>query len=203
MILIIKNGYNEIQITRYLDEETEIISSFDTLDLDRCKNNLYLYTMIIILGSHLSLLELSKHKNLLDVIEFIKLCIENKKRILGICLGCQLLAHIYGSEIKTLGQLVHGYTDVLHFTNIFRSHVDYIVPNDQIEIICMCDSMPYVFKIKGASIYGIQCHPDIGPDYISKAYTDLDIRGFALENEHNIESNNKKFMEYLLEKLRS
>jgi len=204
MILIIKNGYNEIQLTKYLDEEANIISSFDMLELEHNKKNLHIYSIIIILGGHQSMTELSQHQNLLSVIDFIKICIEYQKPILGICLGSQILAHIYGSEIKTLEKLNCGYdTNVLDFTNIFRCHIDYIIPNDQMEVIDTFESMPYIFKIKGANIYGIQCHPDIGPEYIARAYDDQKIKAFAFENELVINFNNKRFMDYLLEKLRN
>ncbi len=200
--MIIKNGYCDTQIMDYLDEESKVVSSFD-MNFDYYIKNNNLYSMIIILGGPQSAKDMKQHENLIKLDEFIVFCIGNNKPILGICLGCQIIAKIFGCEIKTLDSLNVGYdTKILNFNNIFRCHYECIVPNNMIEIIDDFNSMPYIFKIKGKNIYGIQCHPDIPPNLINHFCNDSKTLLYASQNSTIINNNNSNLIKYLLNKLR-
>jgi GMP synthase-like glutamine amidotransferase len=58
------------------------------------------FDLLIILGGPMSVNDTENHKWLTKEIEFIQTCIQKKKKIIGICLGSQLLA-------KSLGAAIH------------------------------------------------------------------------------------------------
>ena len=199
MILIIQNGNFQTSLSRYLDEEFEIIKS-QAIDIN--KINLDSYSVIIILGGHQSVRQIDKYSELKNVVEVIKKCIELKKPVFGICLGCQLIAHVLGCEIKTSSKLNIGYdTKILGYEYIFRCHYDYVEPNDKIEILDNFDSMLYAFRHQ--NLFGIQCHPDIPADTVTKYETNESIKKFAKENQHLIEHNNKALIEYIINSLKN
>ena len=203
MILVIQNGYSDTHISNYLNAEMEVVKSFDVTNFDFYMKKIDMYSLIIILGGHQSVTAIDQHQNLLNVVQLIKFCVD-KKPILGICLGCQLLAYVFDCEIRRLEKLDCGYdTTVLDFSNIFRCHRDYIVPNESIELIETFRSMPYIFKIKSANIYGIQCHPDIPPEFVTNFYDKRETNEFAKQNSTIIDQNNRRCMEYLLDKLKN
>lgn len=199
MILIIQNGNLDTQITKYLDEDFQIIK---TVEMDLSKIDLDLYSIIIILGGHQSLNKLEMYPHLENVITLIKKCESINKPVLGICLGCQLIGYALGCDIETSEQIHMDYdTKILTFNNIFRCHYDHVIPNDSIEIIDTFESMPYLFRHN--KLYGIQCHPDIPPSIVIRYQEDNMIRRIAKENRIVIEKNNQDLINYLLKELRS
>ena len=202
MILIIKNGYCDTQIMKYLDEDSKVISSFNLREIEYYKEHNDLYSLVIVLGGPQSAKEIEQHDNLINLVKFITFCIEINKPILGICLGAQVISRIFNCEIKTLNELKCSYINISDFDNIFRCHQEYIIPNDMIEVIDYFDFMPYIFKIKGKNIYGLQCHPDIEPNLVLNFTNDNDILSFVSNNSDMINENNKKLIQYILDKLR-
>jgi GMP synthase-like glutamine amidotransferase len=198
MILIIQNGYVGTHISEYIEDELEIVRSYETnvelLDLSK-------YSMVIILGGHQSVTQINQLENLQNVIKLIYNSLEIGIPIFGICLGFQLIAHALGCEIKPSGKLNIGYdTKILGFDNIFRCHYDYIVPNDKIEVLDIFDSMVYAFKYK--NLFGIQCHPDIPPEYITNYQATSRCHAHAEKYADIINTNNKKLINYVINVLR-
>jgi GMP synthase-like glutamine amidotransferase len=198
MLLIIQNGYFETHIFKYLDEEYEIIKS-NTEDVS--KLNLDKYSIIIILGGHQSIVHITDYPYLINLVIFIEKCIEINKPVLGICLGCQLIAYTLGCQVKASNKLNIGYdTKILEFEHIFRCHYDYVVPNNNLEILEMFDSMPYLFKYH--NLIGIQCHPDIPPENIFKYPVNVSSIDFANKHSDEIDRNNRELIKYLLTELK-
>ncbi|AAV50976.1 putative glutamine amidotransferase-like protein [Acanthamoeba castellanii mimivirus] len=199
MLLIIQNGYITPYIYRYLDEDYEIIKSFNvdvtTMDLDK-------YSVVIILGGYQSVVDINKYSYLLKVIELIKKCLTVKKPLFGICLGFQLIAYALGCEIKSSGKLNVGYdTTILGYDNVFRCHIDYIIPNDSVEVLEYFDNMPYLYKHDN-HVYGIQCHPDIAPECIKKYSNHIESYDYAAANKDSINKTNAIIIKYILNLLR-
>ena len=198
MILIIQNGYVYPNIVKYLDDEYTIIKSFEQ---NVSEINIDEYKLVIILGGYQSITRIFEHPQLLNVVNLIKKCAEKNKPLLGICLGCQMIGYAMGCEIKSSGKLNVGYdATLLGFTNVFRSHIDYVVPCSHIEILETFENMPYLIKYK-KNIIGVQCHPDITPEYANKYSGDTKSSQYAEKNQNIINEQNKKIIDILLSML--
>lgn len=200
MILVIQNGYLTPCIQEYLNEECHIIKSFES---NVSNISLDIYSIIIILGGYQSVIDLASYPYLVNVINLIIKCLEINKPILGICLGCQLIARALGCEIRSTGKLNIGYdTKIMSCEKIFRSHIDYIIPNDLIEVLEYFEEIPYLYKHKN-HVYGIQCHPDMGPLCVKKYVSDDNIQKFAEVHRDEINENNRIIIDKILGELLS
>lgn len=198
MILIIQNGYIHTNIGKYLQEEYELVKSYYLFDVDQI--DLDKYSFVIILGGDQSLQNIKFCSNLQKVLRLIEKCLEIKKPVLGICLGCQLIAYFLGCEIKSSDNPHCGFdTEVLDFKYIFRCHYDYIVPNEKIDVLDTFHGMPYLFRHQ--NLLGVQCHPDIPPENIIAYQPNIDNIDWIDENKNTIDKNNEKMMKYLIDYL--
>jgi GMP synthase-like glutamine amidotransferase len=196
MILIVQNGSINPCIPKYLRDSYEIKKSSETnfreIDLDK-------YSIVMILGGDQTLTNIYQYKYLLDVVEFIKKCFSVRKPLIGFCLGCQLIAYSLGCKIVSSGKLNVGYdVKILGYSNIFRCHTDYTIPNDKIKILEYFDGMPYLF-IYNNHVCGIQCHPEITPECVSRYCNDNNACEYAINNIDSINSNNQKIIDILIE----
>jgi len=201
MILIIQNGHLATHISKYLDEECEVVKSFEQnvsiIELDK-------YSIVIILGGQQNIKDLDNCPELKNVELLIKKCIQFEKPVLGICLGCQLIAHVLGCEIKPSGKLNIGYdTKILGLDHIFRCHYDYVVPNESITVLDSFDSMTYAFIHN--KLIGIQCHPDIPPEQLIQYqyYPYVLFNQIAIDKDSIINENNKKLLAKLFNLLKN
>ncbi len=110
----------------------------------------------------------------LEVIEYF----QDKLPILGICLGHQSIAQVFGGDVVRAKNMMHGKTSKMNITTeceIFKSlplnftatryHsliVDKETLPDVIETLAYSDDDNEIMalKIKGKDIYGIQFHPE-------------------------------------------
>lgn len=193
MILIIQNGFIPPSIMEYIYEEYEIIQAI-TQDLS--KINL-LYSKIIILGGHQDLTNISDYPYLINEIIFIQKCLNNSIPIFGICLGAQLLAYSVGCKIKKMDNIKKGFdVNVMGYKNLYRNHINYIIPNNNIEVIEYFDNMPYIIKVNNS--YGIQFHAEISPDCIIKYTNDQPSIYYANQNKSLINEQNINIINYFL-----
>lgn len=144
------------------------------------------YDLIVIGGGtqHLTEDKIESYKEVLFLKKIIKYCDEQNKLLIGICLGCQLIAYYYGCEIKKLDipQIGYNYLDnntlnkeeiendvylsLIDYNKLkgaFSFHNDYIDFKDNKELILIgnCNNNnPYIIKHKSKSIYGFQQHPE-------------------------------------------
>jgi GMP synthase-like glutamine amidotransferase len=198
MLLIIQNGYITPFLSRYLDEDYQIVKSYEAnlleIDLDK-------YSIVVILGGNQSATKLEKYPALQNVVKLVKRCLDVKKPMLGICLGCQLVAYALGSEIKSCAKLNIGYdTSILGYNHIFRCHIDYIIPSANITVLEYFEEMPYFYQYENY-VYGIQCHPDIAPECVKKYSNHAISNEYAAKYSNEINTNNTAIIKNVLNRL--
>jgi len=144
------------------------------------------YDLIVIGGGtqHLTEDKIESYEEVLFLKQIIKYCDEQNKLLIGICLGCQLIAYYYGCKIKKLDipQIGYNYLDnntlnkeeiendvylsLIDYDKLkkaFSFHNDYIDFKDNKELILIgncINNNPYIIKHKSKSIYGFQQHPE-------------------------------------------
>lgn len=202
MILIIQNGSLGTFIQKYLDEESKIIQ---LAELNSDEIDLNLYSFVIVLGGPQAVSQIILYPDLNKIITFMKKCNQIKKPLLGICLGSHLIAHIMGCTIKKNFYLHMDYDTILTFdgetySNIFRCHSDYIIPNDNIDVLATFDDKPCLIRSKDKLMVGIQCHPDIPPEHASHFVRLLPTNKSSSKkiNDNEIDKENRRLMNKLI-----
>ena len=146
----------------------------------------------------------SKSKAILNEYKFLNYIIKKNKPIVGICLGAQLIAKIYGSKIsKSKNKLFEcGYKKNLKKNNkVFKNdltflqfHTEGISYNKNMELLAKgilyeVDS----FKIKRKDIYGFQLHPEVTSSTIKRWHNIVKIKYPYIDNLNKIMKDFKKY----------
>ncbi len=161
----------------------------------------------------------SKAKAIKYEYNFLKYIIKINKPIVGICLGAQLIAKVYGSKIsKSKNKIFEcGYKKNLkNNNNFFKSnlsflqfHTEGISYNKNMEILARgilydVDS----FKIKNKNIYGFQFHPEVTTntikrwhDIVKKKYPYIDSLNKIMKDFQKYQFNNYDWFQKFLLKL--
>ncbi|MCT4635558.1 MAG: homoserine O-succinyltransferase [Rickettsiales bacterium] len=164
----LNNGYNFKIETPY---KGEVLSSIDNFDF------------LIIMGGPQNVKNLQKHPYLANEINLIKTAISKNKKILGICLGAQLISEAL--EIKTLSSpekeigvypitlTTEGINDPL-LQNMSKSfpvihwHNDMPGIDNTSVLLASSEGCPnQIIKYKN-NVYGFQCHLEMNLDSIIK-----------------------------------
>ena len=146
----------------------------------------------------------SKSKAILYEYKFLNYLIKQNKPVVGICLGAQLIAKIYGSKIsKSKNKLFEcGYKKNLKKNNkVFKNnlyflqfHTEGISYNKNMELLA--EGIMYEvdsFKIKGKNIYGFQFHPEVTSNTIKRWHDIVKIKYPYIENLKKIIKDFKKY----------
>ena len=133
----------------------------------------------IILGGHMGAYEEEKYEYLKKEKHWLKYAVENDTKILGICLGAQLIADSTGGEAYLSKEIEFGLkdlnfkkhdtlVDVFQSGKVFTWHRDtFDLPKDAV-LIAETD-FPQIFKIHNS--YGLQFHPEITKDLFTTWYS--------------------------------
>jgi GMP synthase (glutamine-hydrolysing) len=159
------NGNHKLTYTHiFLNEQFPVCSDFDFL---------------IIMGGSASVYDTNKYPWLIDEIKLIKEAINNNKKILGICLGAQLVAKTLGADIypgiqKEIGwfpvkfnkanlQTMSFLPEVL---TTFHWHGDtFNLPDGAIRLAAS-DNTPVQGFIYGKNVVALQFHPEMTSESI-------------------------------------
>ena len=146
----------------------------------------------------------SKSKAISYEYKFLNYLIKKNKSIVGICLGAQLIAKIYGSKIsKSENKLFEcGYKKNLKKNNKYfknnlsflQFHTEGISYNKNMELLAKgilyeVDS----FKIKRKEIYGFQFHPEVTSNTIRRWHDIVKKKYPYIENYRRLMVFLKKF----------
>ncbi len=166
-VLIVDNGtsYIEKMINLFDGCETEI-APFNSSGLERNS----LYDLIVLSGGHIFDLEnqLDKYNKEIELIK------STRVPILGVCLGCELIAVAFGGKMRSLDHFERGVMKIEIVTEnemfdgvdsgfeVYENHRRVIdkLP-DCFEILAVSDDGIEMFKYKNKQIYGMQFHPEM------------------------------------------
>ena len=147
---------------------------------------------------------------------FLKKLIKSNKLIIGICLGAQLIAKIYGSKIyKNKNSLVEiGYRKLdkinkkffKNVSSMLQFHNEGITYNSHMSIYAKGRTFEIdAFKIKTKKIYGFQFHPEVNESMIKNWYSNLSsmkkgtdsLSKILLDHKKNCDKNYKWLSNFL------
>ena len=145
----------------------------------------------------------SKSKAISYEYKFLNYLIKRNKSIVGICLGAQLIAKIYGSKItKSDNKLFEcGYKKNLKKNNNFfknnlfflQFHTEGISYNKNMELLAKGNLYEVdSFKIKRKEIYGFQFHPEVTSNTIKRWHDIVKKKYPYIENLNKIMKDFKK-----------
>ena len=167
----------------------------------------------IILGGHMGAYEDVKYEYLKKEKNWIKYAVECNTKILGICLGAQLIADSTGGKAYLSKEIEFGLKDlniikddtlvnVFQYNKVFTWHRDTFDLPERAILIAETN-FPQIFKIQNS--YGLQFHPEITYDLFTNWYSsDLskkELSGFnvkvessnLLKNSDNLKQTMKNF----------
>lgn len=134
------------------------------------------FDILIIMGGPMSVHDINEFKGLIKEKEYIKGVIEKGKKVLGICLGAQLLAENFGAKIyknkfKEIGwypvkltedaKRHYFFNDIPNKFLTFHWHNDtFSLPKGSIRIAASeaCENQGFAL---GKNIIGLQFHPEV------------------------------------------
>lgn len=154
--------------TKNLEETKGLLNGFD---FSVCKKEEFsndfanIFDLIIFLGGsgvHSVKNHSEDYKNEIDFIS------KSNKKIIGICLGCEIVAKAFNCSLKELQAKEKGISTI-KFKNeeipIYEAHrfvIDKV--SDEIEILATSDHGIEMIKHKTRPIYGLQFHPEMFVD---------------------------------------
>lgn len=207
-ILVILNNINSINY-EYLSKNYKNVKYIYSVcimnkSFDKIKNMILKYDIVFIGGGpqHLTNDKIKSYHELNNLFNVVKICEENNILLIGICLGSQIIAHYYNSQVIKLSNVCIG-TNYLDINNVnkkiisndkylskldlnilkksFSFHHDGIKinKNNNLDFIAFSiNNIPYIIKHKSKNIYGFQFHPEVTKNYI---YNILNIYNIVID----------------------
>ncbi|HOV90063.1 MAG TPA: type 1 glutamine amidotransferase [Syntrophorhabdaceae bacterium] len=189
-VIIIKNAPNEGpgNILPFLITHNfryRIIEAYKGKDINISPDSKYM----VVLGGPMGVYEMEKFSYLNTVAKAIDYSLLHDIKVLGICLGAQLFAHVLGSKVYSSGKEEIGWCDLkiteegvkdLCFKNfqnisnnikVFQWHGDtFDLPKDSHWLAFSDNFSNQAFKYKGS--YALQFHPEVTSEMIRDWFKD-------------------------------
>lgn len=133
---------------------------------------------LVVLGGPMGAYDLENHPYLTGEIELIRQRLHERRPVLGICLGAQLLAAAAGARVYPGAPGVEiGWAGFPRRFTTFHWHGDtFDLPNGA-AVLARSDRYIQAFRL-GAHAYGVQFHPEVVPGQLERW-----IRAYRLELE--------------------
>ena len=140
------------------------------------------FDLLIIMGGPMGIYEIQKFPWLKNEKLFIKKTIDAGKKVLGICLGSQLVAEALGSKVYPNKEKEIGWWPVKKSTNTtidsfikkfpeefitFHWHGDtFDLPKESVRLFStnICPNQGYLY---GSHVAGLQFHPEVTPELVA------------------------------------
>jgi GMP synthase-like glutamine amidotransferase len=141
------------------------------------------FDALIVMGGPMNIYEHDRHSWLLAEKQLIRAAIDGGKRVLGICLGAQLVADQLGGEITRNAEPEIGWHDVAltdagrrhplladwpsHFA-AFHWHFDtFALPPGAEHLASSAGCINQAFAWDGGRVLGLQFHPEVGAAHVA------------------------------------
>jgi GMP synthase-like glutamine amidotransferase len=146
--------------------------------------------LLIIMGGPMGVYDDDQYPWLISEKAYIQHAIEIGKRVLGICLGAQLLAHVLGAKVAKAPQTEIGWFPVTHDNNhplltelpesvtAFHWHRDmFDIPNGAVPIFKSegCPNQGFIYRDK---VVGFQFHFETTPESLSAMLASDDVDAY-------------------------
>jgi GMP synthase (glutamine-hydrolysing) len=166
----VKQNHEIHEIKPYIGETVPLIDAYD---------------MLVVMGGPQSPIEIEKSPYLKDEIELIKQALKQNKKIVGVCLGAQLIAEALGARTerspnKEIGmypvELLNGAaTDPVfrHFPEKFdvmhwHSDMPGIAEGKGMVLLAKSEGCPRQAFRYGDRVYGFQCHFELTKELVEE-----------------------------------
>lgn len=139
------------------------------------------YDMLVVMGGPQSPIEIDKSPYLKDEIELVKQALKKKKRIVGVCLGAQLISEALGAKTerspnKEIGmypvELLNSansdpvFNDFPASFDVMHWHSDMPGLTDGVELLAKSEGCPRQIFRFGDRVYGFQCHFELTKELV-------------------------------------
>lgn len=190
MYIAIKNAQNEGTgyLSKILNIKEVSVNKMNNIDLEN-------YEGLIILGGPIGAYQIAEYPFLEKEINMIKETADTGKRVLGVCLGAQLISKAFGGTVKegAFGPEI-GIEDVsftgrlkeLGKIKVFQLHRDTFTLPDGSELLAYSNKYFQAFRI-GRSL-GLQFHVEFTEDIIREIVKAYNLDGSFLEEYRMISS---------------
>ena len=167
----------------------------------------------IILGGHMGAYDVKEFPYLISEKEWLKRVIPSGTKILGICLGAQLIADAMGGKAYLSDEIEFGFKnlefhedydflDIFKKINVFLWHRDTFNLPPKAELIATTD-YPQIFKLYNS--FALQFHPEITKELFDIWYdsedSKMELSNFNVLDERAHLSQNEELIAFGMNKL--
>ncbi|MCS7281253.1 MAG: type 1 glutamine amidotransferase [Desulfobacterota bacterium] len=147
------------------------------------------YEYVVVLGGPMGVYEIDRYPYLAMVAKLIELALSKGKKVLGICLGAQLLAYVLGARVYDSGELEIGWCEIeltdegssdecistffgeKRKCEVFQWHRDtFDLPKGALRLASSKRFLNQAFSYFGS--LGLQFHPEITPSMVKEWFRD-------------------------------
>ncbi|WP_222164667.1 type 1 glutamine amidotransferase [Edaphocola aurantiacus] len=191
-------------IETWLEEHQHKISATRLYETNHVLPDAAAIDALIILGGPMNVYEEDRYSWLSQEKALIKECIRSGKKVLGICLGAQLIAHCLGAKVVMADHKEIGWWPVLPdfdcnlvpwFDDLFRSkptvfhwHGDqFVIPDGALDLLQSEANGHQAFMYNGTQVIGLQFHLELTKESLEQVLehipTDVTDNPFVQDKE--------------------
>lgn len=178
---------NWLEACRY---EYKIVETFSASEFPKIED----FDCLIIMGGPMGVYEEKQYPWMKKEKIFIKEAIRSKKKVLGICLGAQLIAEALGAKVSKLNYSEHGWLpiqvlDSKHDMTVFQLHGDgFEIPNGAKLLASSEVHKNQAFSYQD-HVLALQYHPEMTKELLAEIEVNSDFEASIFHtNDKDIES---------------